>query len=182
MEDVIYQTEDRSRFRGSTDWRAIWAGLFSFIAIWSVFGLLGFALLAPTPGAGPLMPRVTDGMGIWAAILTIVAMFVAGIVTGRLAGVSAQYQAAMHGMVMFGLGVTAAVVLTSAGGLLFAGLAAGASIHENVIGIFGGSAWIAFVGLFLGWLAAMLGASSGFMRKTALASNVSNVRDIRPAA
>ncbi len=182
MTEIVY--EDRSRLgRGSMDWSAIWAGLFTFISIWSVFSFLGFALFATSSGAAQPVERVTDGMGIWAAILTVIAMFVAGLVTGKFAGLDGRYESVIHGMVMFGLSVAAVVVLTLSGSILFTGIAAGTAIHNvNLPAIFGSSGWIAFSALFLGWLAAMFGATSGFKPKTVAPSTVSNVRDMRPAA
>ena len=44
-------------------------------------------------------------MGVWTVVLTISAMYVAGLETGHLAGVVARHDGLMHGMMMFGLAV-----------------------------------------------------------------------------
>jgi len=48
MADVVQRTESIN-VRSRTDWGAIWAGMFTFIAIWSVFGLLGSRYLRLRP-------------------------------------------------------------------------------------------------------------------------------------
>ena len=49
MADITNNEELALRVR--TDWGAIWAGVFTFIAIWSVFGFLGMAVFASAAGA-----------------------------------------------------------------------------------------------------------------------------------
>lgn len=183
MAEIVLQPESRPSLRGSVDWSAIWAGLFTFIGIWSVFGFLGFAVFRNTanPVSGPAM---NVGMGIWTIILSAVAMYIAGHQTGRLAGLDGRYEKAMHGMTMFGLAVTAAIVLTISGSMLFTGLpATSATIqHPYILSAFGGSEWTAFIALLLGWLSAMLGASSSVTPKYVAPSQVRDVRDIRSIA
>jgi hypothetical protein len=45
MAEVTYRNENTIDRGPRTDWGAIWAGVFTFVAIWSVFGLLGIAAL-----------------------------------------------------------------------------------------------------------------------------------------
>jgi len=181
MADVVYQTD--SSQPKLINWSAIWAGLFTFVGIWSVFGLLGLAIFAPTAGASTMQPTVgtSVGLGIWTIVLAAVAMYVAGRQTGRFAATSARQDGLAHGMIMFGLAVTSAVVLTLSGRILFTAIpAAEATLRSPyLLRMFAGSGWFAFVALFLGWLAAMLGASTGGRQKLA---TTSNVKDIRPAA
>lgn len=153
--------------RPLADWRAIWAGVFTFIAIWSVFGFLGLAIFASSANPSSAQPvmGMSVGMGIWAIVLTIIAMYVAGRETGRLAAVTNRHDGLIHGIIMFGLSVAAVWVITAlAGGLLGTGTAGGThspyalTLTVNV-------SWILFVSLFLGWLAAMGGASTGAGRR-----------------
>jgi hypothetical protein len=150
---------------GFPNWGAIWAGTFSFIAIWSVFGFLGAAIFAsvanpnvPSPLAG-----IGVGMGIWAVVLTIIAMFVAGRTTGRLAG---RTDPIMNGTVTFGLSITSALIVA-----IVAELALGTLVTRvagtHLLGTFVGLGWIGFVALFLGWLAAIGGAFSAAQRRAA---------------
>ena len=74
MATTTYNNHSVTLARARLDWGAIWAGVFSFITIWSVFGMLGEAIFVSA--ANPNAPRpVTSsgmswGMGIWAIVLT----------------------------------------------------------------------------------------------------------------
>ncbi|HKR82689.1 MAG TPA: hypothetical protein VJS37_00870, partial [Terriglobales bacterium] len=128
------------------------------------------------------------GIAIWGVILTIIAMYVAGWETGRLAAVTNRHDGLIHGMIMFGLSVVAGIVLTVLGGaVLSGGTGVQGSAHSGyVLGAFANLGWAGFVALLLGWLAAMGGGSQGSSRRiTPSASSnprETNVRDIRPAA
>lgn len=140
------------------NWGAIWSGMFSFIAIWAVFGALGAAIFATaatpnTPHAG-----ISVGMTIWGVILSIIAMFVAGRITGQLAG--RQNSVRMHAIVMFGLSVTAALVILVLGGNAFGSTNLTGTGQGYIIGLFTDMGWPLFIALFLGWLAAMGGATT----------------------
>jgi len=188
MAEIPYRNDTVVVTSSRTDWGAIWAGVFTFAAIWSVFGVLGTAVFASAANANAAHP-VTDmsiGMGIWAVVLTIIAMYVAGRETGRLAAVTNRHDGLIHGMIMFGLSVIAALVLTSLGGMTLSTGAGtpGAAHSPYFLGMFAGLGWIGFLSLFLGWLAAMGGASTGagtFLRKTTTTTSA-DVHTIRPAA
>jgi hypothetical protein len=172
MPEIVRTAEVRPQLATSTDWSAVWAGLFTFIGIWAVFGLLGYAIF-PRNGNG------TDlAFGIWSIILTAIAMFVAGRVTGRLAGLAGSSDGVRHGMIMFGLAVVATIVLTYWGNAYLSGMPASSTFaRANAESIVSTNLWIGFVALLLGWLGAMLGASA------AKAPRVQeNVKEIRPAA
>ena len=183
MAEITYQPETRfSVQRSSIDWGAIWAGLFTFVAIWSVFGCLGYAIFASATTPGQAAHGASFGMGIWAVVLTLIAMYVAGLETGKLAELDGRTEAIVHGIVMFGLSLVAITVLTMSGRLVIGGLLPGAGqsiFGANLPSFFGYSGWFAFFALFLGWLGAMAGAASGVKPRMALPSNV---RDMRPAA
>lgn len=183
MADLAFRNESLTYARGRTDWGAIWAGTFTFVAIWSVFGLLGMAIFASNaqPNAQAPVTGQSIGIAIWCIILTLIAMYVAGRETGRLAAVTSRHDGLIHGMIMFGLSVVSAVVIAVLGGAVLSG---GAGIQGNahspyILGMFADLGWAGFVALLLGWLAAMGGAAQGASRRI---EPVSNVRDIRPAA
>ncbi|HUA14571.1 MAG TPA: hypothetical protein VMG31_04680 [Verrucomicrobiae bacterium] len=160
MADIPYN-QNVVLARGRTDWGAIWAGVFIFTAIWSVFGVLGMAIF--TGSANPAAQNFGSmnlGLGIWAVVLTMIAMFVAGRETARLASAINRQDGAMHGMIMFGLSVTAALVITVFGANSGTGIAETLR-GPHVLNVLAGLGWIGFFSLFLGWLAAMIGASSG---------------------
>lgn len=77
MADLTKESEEVA-LRVRTDWGAIWAGVFTFIAIWSVFGFLGMAVFASAanPRASFPVTGMSVSMGIWAIVLTIIAMYI----------------------------------------------------------------------------------------------------------
>lgn len=190
MADLAYRNEFPAIAPRRTDWGAIWAGVFVFIGIWSVFGLLGMAIFASAANANAAQPVTGMGVGeaIWGIILTAIAMYVAGRETGHLARVDGRRDGLVHGLIMFGLGVTAALVLTILGG---AALSGGTGVTEGphnsyILGVFSWLGWGGFVALLLGWICAMAGAaqSGGAPRTgtTVRTEHVDNTRTIRPAA
>ncbi len=158
------------------DWGAVWGGTFTFLAIWAVFGALGVAIFAGgfAPGAGT---GVSIGIGIWAIVLTVIALYVAGRETAHLAAVPTRHDGAIHGMIMFGLSVVSMLVLILLGASLSAGTGARGAANSGSVDQLAGLAWAGFIALFLGWLAAMGGASTSVERKP-----VANPQQIRPAA
>ncbi|MGH9517411.1 MAG: hypothetical protein ACRD3P_17220 [Terriglobales bacterium] len=190
MSDAAYQNLNIAPLRATINWSAVWAGVFTFMAIWSVFGALGGAIFssAANPNAQQPISGMNVGMDIWAIVLTIIAMWVAGRVTGHLAGASIRSEGLTHGIVMFGLSVIAALIITVLGSLtLSGGTGINGTVHNPyILGLFADLGWTGFLSLFLGWLAAMGGATSGlnsFKQRPADKPNeADNIRRIRPAA
>jgi hypothetical protein len=145
--------------------------VFTFAAIWGVFETLGIAIFPTANGA-------SVGLQVWTVVLTIIAMYFAGLETGRLAGVSNRHDGLVHGIIMFGLSAVSAVVLTGLlGGMLTGAYAA------HAVAISAGTQWGYFCAFFFGWLAAMGGASTGVARR--ILSRTSVTREpiqMRPAA
>ena len=93
--------------RARTDWGAIWGGIFTFAAIWAVFESLALAIFR-TPAAATGMEA---GKALWTIALTVIAMYIAGLETGRLAGIATRHDGLIHGLMMFGLVATLAARL-----------------------------------------------------------------------
>jgi hypothetical protein len=162
MADLNYSREEVGLV-SHPNWGAIWAGMFSFLAIWSVFGTLGFSIFATSanPNAAHPVSGMSAGMAVWGIILTIIAMFVGGRVTGQLAGTSNMRHGMVQGMIMFGLSVAAALTIIVLGGAVGATQVPAGAVHSSEVStLLTGLGWTTFVALFLGWLAAMAGASS----------------------
>jgi hypothetical protein len=155
-----------------TNWGAAWAGVFIFAAIWATFEMLGIAILGTNSVSSS---GVNAGTAIWTVVLTLIAMYVAGRETGRLAQAIEKIDAVVHGMMMFGLSVVAMLVLAELG----AGMSGG-GLNPYVLNLSPAMRWTIFASLILGWLGAMFGASAN--AGTRVMRPVDNVRDIRPAA
>ena len=164
MEDTqlrTHSTYPRTVVRRGTDWSAIWGGVFVFAAIWTVFETLAFAIFGGPSTLANAQSGMGAGMAIWTIVLTIIAMYVAGRETGRMAGAVTRQSGLMPGMMMFGLSVVGAIVLAMmAGAVLTVGRASSAATNSGYV-ISVGAEWTAFITLLLGWLAALGGASTG---------------------
>lgn len=88
-------------------WGAIFAGLFVAIGVHLVLALLGVAIgmsaWSPASPGGVDGSDVATGVGIWAAISALIALFVGGATTGRLAGILNRKDGALHGAVLWSL-------------------------------------------------------------------------------
>jgi hypothetical protein len=147
------------------DWSAVWGGAFIFAAIWTVFESLAVAILGIT--------HLGTAIAVWTIVLTIIAMWIAGMETARLAGYSTQHEGIAHGLMMFGVVVMGAMTAM----LLSTTILGGTGVHDALAkGVAAGMAWTAFLSLFLGWLAAMVGAASGMGRKKELAKDAVPMR------
>ncbi|HTZ83200.1 MAG TPA: hypothetical protein VMB66_08420 [Candidatus Acidoferrales bacterium] len=191
MADLVYRSESAT-YPFRTHWGAIWGGVFSFFAIWSVFGMLGEAIFASS--ASPNVPHPVTGMsygeGAWIIILTIIAFYVAGRVTSHLANLVDRTGRIIHGITMFGLTTIGFGLLVILGGMALSGgtgVTTGAH-NPYTLNIFADLGWMGFIALFLGWLAAMWGASHGLTQiasgtgRGTTTENVRDMRDVRPAA
>jgi hypothetical protein len=179
-----YGNETLTATHRGMNWSAVWAGVFTFAAIWSVFGTLGLAVFASSanPNAAHPVSGLGVGESIWVIILTIIAMYVAGLVTGRLAAATTKEDGVAYGQAMFGLSVVGVLVLIAmAGAGLSSGATAGtASSHSPyVLGAVADAGWAGFLALFLGWIGAMIGSSHGQRLRTRTANAEKSVQEIR---
>lgn len=187
MADLAYRNDTAIYSTRRTCWGAIWAGMFTFVAVWSVFGMLGEAIFASSanPNAAEPVGGMSVGLGVWSTILTIIAMYVAGRVTAHFADVPDRAGRLMHGMTMFGLSVIGVVLMIILGGsAMSGGMGVAGSTHSPyMLTVFSDIGWVGFVALFLGWLAAMGGAAQGGIRTAASRTEqTAEVRGMRPAA
>ena len=91
---------------------------------------------------------------------------------------------------MFGLSVIATLIITVLGGAtLSGGTGVNGSVHSPyILTVFADLGWAGFIALFLGWLAAMAGASQGAgtstpsSRPVSRTEEVESPRQMRPAA
>lgn len=169
MADIAYRNEGIAYPVSRTNWGAIWIGLFTFITVWSIFGLLGEAIFASNANPNTASPVAGQnwGLGVWSIILTIISMYVAGRATGHFSGFADRAGRIWHGIAMFGLSVISIVVVVVLSGALMTGGAGvtGSSHSPYMLTVFADIGWVGFISLFLGWLAAMGGAVHGISEK-----------------
>ncbi len=114
MAEEVYRTT-RPDWVSHTRWGAIFAGTFAALAVWATFGTLGMAIFANV--ANPNAPRPLTGMpigeGFWIVILSMIALYVGGRVTGALTDAENKGDSIIHGFVMFGLSAFTAILITT---------------------------------------------------------------------
>jgi hypothetical protein len=176
MADLAYRRD--APIHVVTDWGAIWAGTFAFYAIWFVFGTLGLACF------GSADYRGVWGYGVWGIVLNVIAMYVAGRTTGSNASVTRAGQGLRHGLYMFGLANVGVVLLVAIGYAIGRALAAGTAQVQSGFS-YAGYLWPVWIAMFLGWIAAMTGATQGAARHQTEIAPLESEREpvsIRPAA
>ena len=99
------------------------------------------------------------GVGSWTVVLTIIAMYIAGLETTRMAGISVRHDGLVHGLMMFGLTFVSITELSLLAGsvLKYVSRTAGNALVIWGSGLTSGEAWTGFLTLFLGSLAAIGG-------------------------
>src|SRR5499427_8196086 len=152
--------------RGHVHWGAVWGGVFTFAAIWTVFESLAVAIFGHAV--------LGTGIAVWTIILTIIAMYLTGRETARLAGLATKHDGVAHGLMMFGLSVIGMFIMA------MPALNTSPDMREMLsAGLTRGMVWTSFFTLFFGWLAAMIGAS---LKTESKSMKVTESVQIRPAA
>jgi hypothetical protein len=133
--------------RPRISWGAIFGGAFSALGLWLLLYAFGVALGFST--VDPNNPGSVKGSGIftgvWSGVAPLIALFVGGLVAGRLSGVFSRGYGALHGLVMWGLVSVAGVyfvgsiVATAVTGAASAGKAVVQGGGEVVKGVTGGA-------------------------------------------
>jgi hypothetical protein len=125
--------------RPRVSWGAVFAGAFSALGLWLLLYVFGLAIGLSTIDTSRAGSLKSSGMftGIWGLVAPILALFVGGLVSGRLSGTFARGLGGAHGLVVWGLTAAAgAVVVVMA---LMAVLSGAASVTKAVAEV-GGSA------------------------------------------
>jgi hypothetical protein len=107
-EIAVTRTEPAFEHTGfRLSWGAIIAGFFVALGLHLVLALLGIAIgmtaWDPTTPGGVRGDDVATGLGIWAAVSALIALFVGGATTGRLAGILRRDDGMLHGVVLWAL-------------------------------------------------------------------------------
>lgn len=118
-------------------WGAILAGTLTALAVVSMLNLLGlgigFSTIDPMTETNPLKGLGT-GTLIWLGLSNIVALFVGGMVAGRMSGYPSKTDGGLHGFLSWALyALVSFFLITSAVGTMVNGMSSAVS------GLFGGS-------------------------------------------
>jgi hypothetical protein len=102
---VVTEVDEPVRRRSRISWGAVFGGAFAALGLWLL--LYAFGLAVGLSSIDPNNPHSIRGSGIftgiWSAVAPLIALFLGGLVAGRVAGVFARGFGALHGLVMWGL-------------------------------------------------------------------------------
>lgn len=124
---VVVNARDQRTHIRRISWGAVLGGVAAAMSIQlmlTVLGMgIGMAAIEPAsgndPGAG-----MAIGAGIWWFVTGLLALFVGGVVAGRLAGLPNVMDSTLHGMLVWAVaGIVGVVVLTTSAAGLLAGAA-----------------------------------------------------------
>lgn len=147
-------------------WTGIFAGTFLFLAIEVTFGVLGVAIFgsATNPvSRNPIGFGVSAGIGIWMVILSIIALYCGGKLSGRLTGATTRNMGMYAGLVTFGMSVFTAILVTAFALISTVGGSTGisyASPYRLDSIVTTGGYWL-FVALVLAMFSAAMGGIHG---------------------
>lgn len=96
-------------------WGAILAGMFVATALHIVLALLGTAIGFAAWEPGERVDTLGAGLGIWVVVSGIIALFIGGLITGRLAGILTRGDGALHGVVLWSVSTILAAWLVMSG-------------------------------------------------------------------
>lgn len=101
-------------------WSAVLAGTVSALGLWILLYALGAALGLSSIEPGDDGSVRSSGMltGVWGLVAPLIALFLGGLVAGRVAGPATKLTGALHGLVMWGI--------TAIGGMWAMGMIIGA--------------------------------------------------------
>lgn len=103
-------------------WSAVFAGATVAVTLWVLLQMIGMGIGLATVDVGDAGSLRTVGIGttVWTAVTPLIALFIGGLVAGRLAATYSQRSGALHGFVLgafaslLGLFVMLSVVSTVA--------------------------------------------------------------------
>jgi hypothetical protein len=96
-------------------WGAIVAGMVVATALHFVMALLGMAIGLDRWEPGDRLDTLGGALGIWVVVSGIIALFVGGLTTGRLAGILTRGDGALHGVVLWSLSTVLTAWLVASG-------------------------------------------------------------------
>ena len=110
--------------RARVAWSAIFAGVVLVFAVELLLNALGagigLSLVHPDSGGDPSPGAFGAGAGLWLLVSTVLAFVFAGFAAARMAGAPSHFDGMLHGLVVWGLTLLAALYMlgSAAGGLI----------------------------------------------------------------
>lgn len=133
-----------TRILPAVSWGAIFAGTLVAVGVWMLLHVLGIGagLTSLDPNNTDSLRRAGIGTGVWSIIAPILALFVGGLVVGKLAGPLSRMTGAIHGVVVWSLSTVAsmALVWTAATAIIGGAASTGAQMASGAGGMMGGMA------------------------------------------
>ena len=138
-------------------WSGIFAGTLLFLAIETTFGVLALAIFPSAAAAlstNTVGTSMSVGVGIWMVVLSIIALYLAGMIASTYAGAPTPGAGLYVGLITFGMCIFASFLTT---GLALGTVGFRTSVaHEGSAGAY----WL-FVALILSMIAAAFGGIHG---------------------
>lgn len=159
--------------RNLVRWGPIWAGLLLALGIQIILGAVGLAVaLSFYDVASPDYARsVANLANMWSVISGLMALFLGGFVSGRMASVQGLRSGVIQGTMVWTLALIVGVILSSLG---IAGLLNAVNVmpflrtlmmtspeQQNLIQNAVTETWWFVIGSLLGWIAAVIGGMRG---------------------
>ena len=130
-------TIERQAIASPIGWSSILAGAAVAVGSWLVLHLLGIGigLVAIDPDNASSLRGIGIGAGVWSLIAPVIALFIGGLVVGRVAPTINSVTAAIHGAVAWAITAIAFVVMiTMLVGSMMRGVARAGDLATNVAG------------------------------------------------
>lgn len=128
-------TAERSAIVSPLGWSAILAGAAVSVGVWLILHTLGIGIgmIAIDPDDASSLRGVGIGAGVWSVIAPLIALFIGGLVAGRVAPTINTANAAIHGAVVWSITTIAALLLLvmAVGSVVRGAAATGAAVGEG---------------------------------------------------
>ena len=147
----------------AVSWGAIFAGTFMFLAIEITFGLLGTAIFASATNPNASHGGINAGLGIWAIVLSFVALYFAGKTASRLAAAPTRGNGLYHGLVTYGMSLFATVLVTALalGSTTAANSGVSQLSNATIVNAVSTAGWWIFFACLAGMIASAIGGTHG---------------------
>jgi hypothetical protein len=139
----VVPTAERTFVSSPIGWSSIFAATVVTLGVWLALHLfgIGVGLTALDPRDAGSLKGVGIGVGIWSVIAPLIALFIGGLVVGRVAPTINTLNAAIHGAVVWALSLLLTLLLlVNAFGMIARGAASAGSAVAGAVSSAAGAA------------------------------------------